>query len=134
MRSLAWLLAALLSSVAHAQEPRPPIIDMHMHAWSLEEFGGQSVPGCIGAKGVEMLGIDPAKPFDISAQAECKLVVQSPATDEQVLAETLAEMKRLNIVTGVIAGDGALVARWQKVAPDRFIPAASFFIGGVGAE
>ena len=40
---------------------------MHMHAWSLSEFGGQSVPGCVGAKGVDMHGIDPAKPFDFAA-------------------------------------------------------------------
>ena len=49
----------------------PPIIDMHMHARSLtEEFGGQQPPpGCIGAHGIDMHGVDPAKPFDFMAQA-----------------------------------------------------------------
>ena len=60
-------ILALLASQASAQAVSPPIIDMHMHAWSLSEFGGQSVPGCVGAKGVDMHGIDPAKPFDFAA-------------------------------------------------------------------
>lgn len=129
MRLITCLAIALVSSVTHARDVAPPIIDMHMHAWSLDEFGGQSVPGCIGAEGVEMIGIDPAEPFDFSAQVDCKRVVQSPATDEEVLAETLAAMKRLNIVAGVIAGEGSVVAAWRKAAPDRFIPAANFFTG-----
>jgi len=107
----------------------PPIIDMHMHAWSLAEFGGQSVPGCIGAKGIEMHGIDPAKPFDFTSQATCKVMIQSPASDEAVLAETVAQMERFNIVAGIISGDRPIVAAWRKRYPDRFIPAANFFIG-----
>lgn len=118
-----WLFAA-----AYAAAPPPPVIDMHMHAWSLQEFGGESVPGCVGAKGVEMHGVDPAKPFDFTAQASCAVMVQSPSTDAAVLEETVAEMRRFNIVSGVIAGDRELVARWMKAFPDRFIPAANFFI------
>lgn len=118
-----WLFAA-----AYAAAPPPPVIDMHMHAWSLQEFGGESVPGCVGAKGVEMHGVDPAKPFDFNAQASCAVMVQSPSTDAAVLEETVAEMRRFNIVSGVIAGDRELVARWMKAFPDRFIPAANFFI------
>lgn len=120
-------LLALMGAAASAQPP--PIIDMHMHAWSLKEFGGESVPACIGAKGVEMHGIDPAKPFDFAAQATCKVMVNSPATDAAVLAETVVEMKRFNIVAGVIAGERPIVAAWRKAHPDRFIPAANFFLG-----
>ncbi len=129
MRVAACLMIAMFSSLAHAREGAAPIIDMHMHAWSLDEFGGQSVPGCIGAEGVELLGIDPGEPFDFSAQTDCKRIVHSPPNDEAVLAETLAAMKRLNIVAGVIAGEGPVVAAWRKAAPDRFIPAANFFTG-----
>ncbi len=105
-----------------------PVIDMHMHAWSLQEFGGESVPACIGAKGMEMHGIDPGKPFDFTAQASCKVMIPSPSTDEAVMAETVAEMQRFNIVSGVIAGERDIVAKWMKAHPSRFIPAANFFL------
>lgn len=126
-------MSLLLVLAASAAQPNPapspqPVIDMHMHAWSLSEFGGQSVPGCIGAKGVEMHGIDPAKRFDFTAQSTCKVTVQSPETDAEVLGRTVNEMKRFNIVSGVIAGDRPVVAAWLKAHPDRFIPAANFFL------
>lgn len=120
------IISALALQNASASLP-PPIIDMHMHAWTLDEFGGESVPACVAAKGVDMVGTDAGKPFDFNAQAECKVMIQSPATDEGVLAETLAQMRRFNIVAGVIAGERDTVAAWRKAHPERFIPAANFF-------
>lgn len=125
--SIFALLSAAAAQAANPAPP-PPIIDMHMHAWTLDEFGGESVPACIAAKGVEMVGTDPGKPFDFTAQAECKVMVQSPATDAAVLAETVAQMRRFNVVAGVIAGERPTVAVWRKAHPDRFIPAANFFL------
>lgn len=127
MAPFAIAVAAWASS-ASAQGAGKPIIDMHMHAWSLSEFGGESVPGCVGAHGVEMHGIDPAKPFDFAGQAKCKVMIRSPATDADVLARTIAQMDRFNIVSGVIAGDREIVAAWRRAHPRRFIPAANFFI------
>lgn len=122
------MLAAAAAQAASPAALPPPIIDMHMHAWTLDEFGGESVPACIAAKGVEMVGTDPGKPFDFSAQAKCAVMVQSPATDAAVLDETVAQMRRFNIVAGVIAGERDTVAAWRKAYPDRFIPAANFFL------
>ena len=127
--SLLPLLAVLTVQGSAPQTP-PPIIDMHMHAWSLQEFGGKPPPGCIGARGIDMHGVDPTKPFDFMAQATCTVMVEAPKTDEALLNETLAEMKRFNIVSGVIAGDRETVAKWRAAAPDRFIPAANFFADG----
>jgi uncharacterized protein len=121
-------LFALILQAASATAAQPPIIDMHMHAWSLAEFGGTPPPGCMGARGIDMHGIDPSKPFDFMAQATCKVMVEAPKTDQALLDATLAEMERFNIVAGVIAGDRELVAKWRAAAPDRFIPAANFFI------
>lgn len=126
----AGLLALLSAAPSMGQGVGMPIIDMHMHAWSLSEFGGESVEACLGASGVEMHGIDPAKPFDFTAQAKCFKPVRSPATDAAVLSETVAAMERFNIVAGVIAGDRPIVAAWRKAHPERFIPAANFFIDG----
>lgn len=118
----------MLYLAAQAATPQPlPVIDMHMHAWSLEDFGGKPPPGCIGARGMDMHGVDPAKPFDFLAQATCKVTVDAPKTDEALLDETLAEMRRFNIVAGVLAGDRDIVRKWRAADPDRFIPAANFF-------
>jgi predicted TIM-barrel fold metal-dependent hydrolase len=74
-----------------------------------------------------MHGVDPAKPFDFMAQASCKVLVEAPKTDRALLEETLAQMRRFNIVAGVLAGDREIVKIWRAAAPDRFIPAANFF-------
>ncbi|WP_187107825.1 amidohydrolase family protein [Sphingomonas xanthus] len=128
MRMAIALSAMLLAAPALAQGAGKPIIDMHMHAWSLKEFGGESVPLCVGARGVEMHGIDPAKPFDFTAQATCKVMLASPSTDAAVLADTISEMRRLNVVSGVIAGDRDIVAAWMKAQPGMFVPASNFFV------
>lgn len=124
------LFHMIVSVAAQATTPAspPPIIDMHMHAWTLDEFGGESVPACIGAKGVEMVGTDAGKPFDFTAQADCKVMVQSPATDAAILDDTVTQMRRFNIVAGVIAGERDTVAAWRNEHPARFIPAANFFL------
>ena len=105
-----------------------PIIDMHMHAWSLAEFGSEPPEACAGRDGIDMHGIDPGKPFDFKAQATCKHMLKAPGTDATLLSETLKMMDRFNVVSGVISGDGAIVAKWRAAAPERFIPGANFFL------
>jgi predicted TIM-barrel fold metal-dependent hydrolase len=122
-------LGLAYAASAGAQTPGKPVIDMHMHAWSLAEFGGTPPPGCIAARGVDMHGVDPGKPFDFMAQATCKVMVEAPKTDQALLDETVKEMRRFNIVSGAISGDREIVARWVAAAPDRFIPGANFFAG-----
>ena len=75
-----------------------------------------------------MHGVDPAKPFDFMSQATCKVTVEAPKTDTELLRSTLNEMQRFNVVSGVIAGDREVVAKWVAAAPDRFLSAANFFI------
>ena len=123
------ILALAAAAAASAPALPPPIIDMHLHAWSLQEFGGESVETCIGAKGADMHGIDPGQPFDFKAQATCQVMQKSPATDAAVLEDTVALMKRFNIVRGVLSGDREVVAAWMTAHPDRFIPGANFFTG-----
>ena len=128
MRSALGLAALLMSGPAMAQSPGQPVIDMHMHAWSLAEFGPEPPEVCIGAEGVDMHGVDPGKPFDFKAQASCKHMMKAPATDAALLADTIRVMDRYNIVRGVIAGDGPIVRQWRSAGGGRFIPAANFFV------
>lgn len=128
MRIALLAMVLVTAPAANAQGPGKPVIDMHMHAWTLAEFGGEPPPGCIGALGIDMHGIDPSKPFDFTAQATCKVMMPTPATDQALFDETLAQMDRFNVVAGVLAGERNLVAAWRKAAPNRFIPAANFFV------
>jgi predicted TIM-barrel fold metal-dependent hydrolase len=127
---LAGLVALATAASSSAQTIGKPIIDMHMHAWSLvAEFGPNPVPkACIGADGAEMNPIDPAQPFDFAKLVECRHRAAPSRDDAALLADTLRVMDRYNIVAGVISGDGPVVANWRAVAPDRFIPGANFFV------
>jgi len=113
--------------VATATSP-PPIIDMHMHAWSLAEFGSEPPEACVGRDGIDMHGIDPGVPFDFKAQDSCKHMLRAPADDAALLSDTLKMMDRYNVVLGVISGDGPIVAKWRAAAPGRFVPGANFFV------
>jgi predicted TIM-barrel fold metal-dependent hydrolase len=96
----------------HAAETRPaaraihrePIIDVHLHAYPAD-----------GA-------------IDASLKNPATGRAAGVANGEAHLQACLAEMKRLNIVRGVVSGgDGdrlAAAAHWHDAAPDRFIAAA----------
>lgn len=130
MRLTLPLIAWLWAGTAVAQAAGQPVIDMHMHAMAISEFGNQPPEGCIGAEGVEMHGVDPGKPFDFAAQATCKRVVKAPANDAALIAGTLRMMDRYNIVAGVLEGDPPLIGQWRDAAPGRFLLGRSFFIDG----
>jgi predicted TIM-barrel fold metal-dependent hydrolase len=91
------------TDVADDREPREPIIDVHMHAY----------------------------PADAEIPAQANPVtgkIPDSKNGEAHLQACLAEMKRLNIVKGVVSGGGgdrlAAAAHWRDTAPDRFVAAA----------
>ena len=129
MRLLAIALALVAGSAA-AQTLGRPVIDMHMHAFSIAEFGSQPPAGCIAAEGVEMHGIDPGKRFDFAAQASCKRMVKAPANDDTLIAETLRMMNRYNIVAAVLEGNPPVHGKWRDAAPGRFLLGRSPFVDG----
>jgi predicted TIM-barrel fold metal-dependent hydrolase len=94
----------------------------------MAEFGSEPPEACAGAEGVEMVGVDPGRPFDFKAQVRCRRMLKAPKDDAAVLAETVEMMDRFNIVAGVISGDRDVVRKWRSKAPDRFISGANFFI------
>lgn len=71
---------------------------------------------------------DQTKPFGDSLGSNpplCKPLM-SPMTDDELFSTVVAEMKRFNI-TGVLGGyDPALVDKWVKAAPGKFIPGLDF--------
>jgi uncharacterized protein len=120
--------AAAFAAPVSAQSVGKPVIDMHMHAFLLSEFGSEPPEVCAGPDGIDMHGVDPGKPFDFKAQLSCKHMLRAPANDAALLAANLAMMNRFHIVRGVISGDEPVVAKWRAAASGRFIAGANFFI------
>lgn len=134
---VALLLLAALPGTAPAQdaagEPgvvaeRPPILDMHMHAFGAAAMGPP--PQAICAPFEDWPVWDQRQPYGATfteafKNPTCGSHVWSPETDEGVFQETFAAMERRNIV-GVLSGTSELVAQWREAAPGRFIPGLGF--------
>ncbi len=105
MKRLGMLSVLLLvASAAAAQEApreRPPIIDMHLHAFTLDSPGepGSVHPGT---------------------------GLRAPATSEDFRQETFALLERYNIVKAVTSGPLAVVERWRAADPERIIGSPLF--------
>lgn len=92
------------------QKRRPPIIDMHLHAYGAEWFA-KSNPNPVTGK--------------------------APAlkNDEEHMQATLAAMRRYNIVRGFVSNLHCpldVLRRWRDAAPDRII-ATPYFEGTAGS-
>jgi uncharacterized protein len=110
LRKLIVLAAILLTSTlvqnhARAQtnpQTRPPIIDVHMHAYAKDPRWDHKVANPITGQGLT-------------------------ATDEQShMRESLAEMKKYNIVKAVVSTYYDAVLRWKAAAPDNVIASYGF--------
>jgi hypothetical protein len=110
MRELTILIPALLllwtpgvSGPAPAQIPaderRPPIIDMHLHAFRLPD--GRPPP---------------ENPVTGRPSAA--------GTTAELRDASLAALARYNIVKAVTSGPAATVAQWRAAAPDRVLAGA----------
>jgi uncharacterized protein len=124
-----WSLAVvslLLAVPLHARaQDRLPIIDMHMHADAVDANGQPPVGICTPFE--RYSAWDPAQSYDsvffaMLKKPPCSNPVWSPATDEELMNQTIAVMERRNIIA-VLSGSPDRVAAWRAAAPDRFIPA-----------
>lgn len=96
------LMVFSLPAPAQKDEQRPPIIDVHMHAYAKDERWTHKVPNPL--TGQPMI-----------------------ATTEQAhMRATLAEMKKYNVVKAVVSDDYQAVLRWKAASPDHIIPSYGF--------
>jgi len=127
------LLAVLFSATATSMaQVRPPIIDMHLHAFPLSDFGG-TPPEICTSRDVTWNGIDPREPIQFEKLGTCASRAKAPATDAEVLAETLAVLRRYNI-WAVTSGELADVRKWHAADPNRILPSLNFFNGPGGVK
>ncbi len=101
-----------------------PIIDMHLHAHRLADYGG-GAQVCMSDEPLEFPGVDPRQPITLEAVMRCAHPRAPSATDEAVMRESLAALERFDI-HAVTSGPLENVERWRAAAPDRVIPAISF--------
>lgn len=117
---------------SQAKEQHPPIIDMHLHALKVADFGvglGPTPAVCSSNEGKVFYGWDPQKPLKVGNQGSCAGTrVAAPNTDEELTRQTLAILRRDNIraVTSGDSGSLEVVTKWRTVDPDRIIPAVDF--------
>ena len=118
----------LLGSACQARGPtpadRPPIIDMHLHAHSLSQYGG-GMPNCGNDQQIMFPGIDPREPITLGRVKTCASPMAPAATDELLMQESLAMLERHNIFA-VTTGPLERVRTWRTMAPLRIMPAHAF--------
>jgi hypothetical protein len=61
------LVAFVAAQAASAVSTPAPIIDMHMHAYKLSEFGPEPPKLCVDPHNMTVEGRDPSKPLDVAA-------------------------------------------------------------------
>lgn len=130
MKASACLLIPLLLPLPCQAQGKPPILDMHLHARHADYLGSNPPPMCVPF--TEMPRWDPAKEgdsgFTFNTLPPCQDPVLPATSDQQIMDETLAVMKRRNIV-GMVSGEPELMAKWKAAAPDRIIVGLDLRIG-----
>ena len=93
------------------EQKRLPIIDMHLHAEPLSEFGGGQLSVCPGDQDLIFPGLDPRRPVPIEKMVNCSRPIVSSSSDEKLMSETLAELKKYNIRRAVTSGALDLITK-----------------------
>ncbi len=131
----AVVLAVLLIPIqapGDETETRPlPIIDMHLHALSIDAYFLGAPPHRVCAP----FRVFPAWDASRESYAElfaglddasgCARTVVSPSSSDAVMRESLALLEKHNVIA-VTSGELELVERWRRASPKRIVPALSF--------
>ncbi len=118
------LFVLVLSGMQAQAQKRLPIIDVHLHASSLADFGGGGL-ACANNGKIVFPGWDPRGPIALDKLGGCTSEIQSEPTDEAVMKESLAMLERYNI-WAVAMGSLEQVTKWRAASPQRIIPGLNF--------
>ncbi len=120
------LLAALPAWAASAGPATEPVIDMHLHAYSMDELP-PGTPACPGDQLVLAPTIDPKDELDFSKFVTCDEPIFAPGNDAALRDGTLAALRKHNVRRAMTEGPVELVADWRKVAGGELIlPGVAF--------
>jgi len=121
------------SATNHTQSVnKPPIIDVHIHAESLADWGDESLAFCVPVSTM-IPHYDPQDNwFEVMSKAfsepQCDQPIWSPSTDEELLMELLNQLEKHNI-RAIVGGPPERVLAWQEQAPDRIIASIQLQFG-----
>lgn len=124
--AMAVAACCLPPTAAVAQQPAPPIIDMHLHALRATDQGPPPLAFCVPSSGYTAVQTGAAwRGAFMQAQKEpsCPSPLWSPETDEEVMERTIEVMERRNVY-GVTSG--ARVDEWQRRIGHRIVPGLLF--------
>lgn len=127
MKKKNWLSGFFMITVAAAiaQSKKPlPIIDMHLHAISIDEFG--TPPVKLGAPFKTWGSVGPGETYGqtfgkaLHSGSWNAFSVVSPKTDVDLKASTIRVLRRRNIY-GVLSGTVEKVRQWKADEPKHII-------------
>src|SRR6478672_6891309 len=124
---LLLLLASPLAALGGEPSHGGPVIDMHLHAFHMDEVP-PGVPACPGDRpGVLIPTIDPGEAFDPSKLFACSgTPIFAAASDADLRDKSIAALRRHDIRRAMTEGPVELVADWRKAAPDVILPGVAF--------
>lgn len=100
-----------------------PVIDVHLHAAGAQDNGPAPNGVCPGiASDLRFTGAQPwpSVMVEMMLNPACEDPIIGPATDEEVMRETIAEMERRNVI-GILSSSKEKFETWSSAAPDRFL-------------
>lgn len=140
LNAVRWLPLLLIGPVQALGQERLPVIDMHLHASSPDQFGGPQAI-CTNRDHVEFPAVDPGEEPTVQKTATCAHPLMSALDGDGNARQTGEMLERYNIY-GVldVAGDGsdleaslALGEAWRRYAPGRYWIAIDFSDFGLPA-
>jgi predicted TIM-barrel fold metal-dependent hydrolase len=123
MRAAAVALVLLLAAPAHAAPRHQPVIDMHLHAFTVDFAPGAAA--CPGSQDWLLEPIDPLAEFTPESLGPCPHPILGATTNAGLVRDTVAALETYNIRRGVLSGEPDLLATWTAASP-RFILALGF--------
>jgi len=125
LTAVTLVLPLILASNVEAE----PVIDMHLHASSIADFGPPPMAMCSPLVPPVW---DQRQPYGAAwigmfKNPSCDAPIWSPETQEALKQRTLAQIKKYDIY-GVLSGPPERVAEWKAAAPDRIMSGLEFRI------
>lgn len=127
---VAIVCASMLAPSAVAQTVSPRVIDMHLHAQQVSDYGPTGKHFCM-----EMLThVPPHDPADgpfagrwaaFQREPDCEDPIPQAETDEELMRATHAQLVEYDAI-GVISGPPEVVKTWLAFDEERFIAGRGF--------
>lgn len=121
MKAASYLALLLVAPWSITAAERLPIIDMHLHARRANYMGPNPPPMCAPFVVMPRAETGSAQDFIFNVMPPCADPIPPATTDDAVMRETIAIMKKRNII-GMVSGEPELMKVWRAAAPDRIIP------------